>query len=82
MRENNNDNLVEDSNRAVALGICFGSGIGIILGMFIDNILFGISGGAVIGVLVGIIIDNKERFSKLFSKNKILKGEENGSFNK
>lgn len=42
-----------DDNREVALGICFGSGIGILVGAVLGNAAFGLSGGGVIGILVG-----------------------------
>lgn len=49
-------NNTADENREVALGICFGSGAGIILGAIFNNILLGLSAGGVVGVLIGTVV--------------------------
>jgi F0F1-type ATP synthase assembly protein I len=43
-----------DENREIAMGICLGSGLGIILGAIFNNVMLGLSAGGVVGVLVGI----------------------------
>lgn len=50
----NGGNTNLDENREIALGICFGSGIGVLVGAVLGNVGFGLSGGGVIGILVGI----------------------------
>jgi F0F1-type ATP synthase assembly protein I len=47
---------VVDENREVALGICFGSGIGIIIGAIANNVVFGLSAGGVLGILAGTMV--------------------------
>lgn len=54
--ELNGRESVIDDNREIGLGICFGSGIGIVMGAVFDNVGLGLSAGGVIGVLVGIMI--------------------------
>jgi F0F1-type ATP synthase assembly protein I len=48
------DAFAED--REVALGICFGSGLGIIIGAVANNVVLGLSAGGVLGILVGTMV--------------------------
>ncbi|MDT8717257.1 hypothetical protein IAI10_11365 [Clostridium sp. 19966] len=41
----------QNDEKEVALGICFGCGIGIVLGSILGNTMLGLSGGGVLGVL-------------------------------
>jgi uncharacterized membrane protein len=43
-----------DENKEIAMGICLGSGMGIILGAIFNNVMLGLSAGGVFGVLIGI----------------------------
>lgn len=54
--ELNGREAVIDDNREIGLGICFGSGIGIVMGAVFDNVVLGLSAGGVLGVLIGIMV--------------------------
>lgn len=41
-------------SKGVGLGICYGSLLGVIGGVFFSNIAFGLSLGAVLGVVAGV----------------------------
>jgi uncharacterized membrane protein len=48
------NDVTVDENREIAMGICLGSGMGIILGAVFNNVTLGLSAGGVLGALVGI----------------------------
>ena len=45
--------LKRDNTKEVCLGIAFGSGIGILVGTFFDNISLGMTLGACVGIVIG-----------------------------
>ncbi|NLZ47502.1 MAG: hypothetical protein GX895_01735 [Clostridiales bacterium] len=49
-------NTVSDENKYVALGICFGSGLGIFIGALFNNVMLGLSAGGVLGIIFGVTI--------------------------
>jgi hypothetical protein len=53
-----------EENREVALGICFGTGIGIVAGAVLGNVAFGLSAGGVIGIIAGVIVGGLKKFRK------------------
>ena len=55
---------VVDDNREIGLGICFGSGIGIVIGAVFDNVVLGLSAGGVLGILVGIMVQFLKKIKK------------------
>ena len=55
---------VVDDNREIGLGICFGSGIGIVIGAVFDNVVLGLSAGGVLGILVGITVQFFKRVKR------------------
>jgi uncharacterized membrane protein len=57
------NNATED-NREVALGICFGTGAGIIAGALVGNIMLGLSAGGVLGVVIGAITGEIKKYKK------------------
>lgn len=42
----------QDDEKEVALGVCFGCGIGVVMGAVLGNAMFGFSGGGVLGILI------------------------------
>lgn len=59
--EKNEEKLVTekaytDDNKEVGLGICFGTGIGIILGAIVGNVILGLSAGGVMGILISLAV--------------------------
>lgn len=50
------NNIKEDDNKEVALGICFGCGLGIVAGALMDNVLLGMSAGGALGIVIATII--------------------------
>lgn len=54
-----------DENREIAMGICLGSGSGIILGAIFNNVMLGISAGGVVGVLIGIGIQAVKSYKRV-----------------
>lgn len=60
---NNRSNSTED-NREVALGICFGSGAGIVAGALVGNIMLGLSAGGALGVVIGAIIGEIKKYKR------------------
>lgn len=57
------DALYEENNK-VALGICFGSGIGIFLGALLGNVALGLGAGGSLGVVVALILQVKKNINK------------------
>jgi uncharacterized membrane protein len=53
-----------DENKEIAMGICLGSGMGIILGAIFNNVMFGLSAGGVFGVLIGIAAQTVNSYKK------------------
>ncbi|NLM33904.1 MAG: glycine zipper family protein [Clostridiales bacterium] len=49
-------NTAWDENKYVALGICFGSGLGIFVGALFNNVMLGLSAGGVLGIIYGVTI--------------------------
>jgi uncharacterized membrane protein len=47
---------IADDYKEVAMGICFGSGAGIVLGAIFNNVGFGFSVGGVMGIIVGSVV--------------------------
>lgn len=52
--EEKKEQVKEDDLKEVALGICFGSGIGIVIGAIINMPSFGLSLGGVLGILAAL----------------------------
>lgn len=69
IEESKKDALYEE-NKSIALGICFGSGIGIFLGALLGNVVLGLSAGGSLGVVVALILQVKKNMDKTSSKNK------------
>lgn len=61
----NGSNNTVDENKEIALGICFGSGIGIVFGAIFNNVMLGLSAGGVLGVLVGIGVQTILKFKRV-----------------
>lgn len=59
---------VSDENKYVALGICFGSGLGILVGAIINNVTLGLSAGGVLGIIFGVTIDMLKESKKKSEK--------------
>lgn len=57
-------NGVTEDNREVALGICFGTGAGIVVGAIIGNIMLGLSAGGVLGIIAGVIVGELKKHKK------------------
>lgn len=51
------DKVKKDDNASVGLGICFGSGMGIVLGAILGNVALWLSVGAAVGVVLGSSYD-------------------------
>lgn len=69
VEEAKKDTLYEE-NKSIALGICFGSGIGIFLGALLGNVALGLGAGGSLGVVVALILQVKKNMDKTSSKNK------------
>lgn len=59
----------ERKNSGVSLGIVFGSGLGIALGIIFNEILWGIIIGTGVGLILGSIYDSKNKNNDGKEKN-------------
>lgn len=55
--ENNVNIRSSEENKYFAQGLCFGAGLGIIIGTVINQVSLGLTAGATLGVVFGTIID-------------------------
>ncbi len=67
--ESMEDNLktqsaVENENKEVALGICFGTGLGIVAGALLGNVPLGLSAGGVLGIVAGVFVSYYKKIKK------------------
>lgn len=53
-----------DENREVALGICFGTGLGTVAGVLFGNVMLWLSAGGVLGVVAGVIVGSLKKAKK------------------
>ncbi len=55
---------IEKEPEYIGTGLAIGAGIGLIVGMFLDQLVYGLLIGTAIGLIIGSILDARERLDR------------------